>query len=53
MRSAIEDVHHRTREQIRGRIRGIARKIFVERLLEGDGGGARGSHGDGENGVGA
>src|SRR5205807_2976714 len=52
MCAAIENVHHRTREQIRGRIRGIAREIFVERLFEGDGGGAGGGHGDGENGVG-
>ncbi len=52
MRAAVENVHHRAGEQIGGLIRGIAGKIFVERLLEGDGGGAGGGHGNGENGVG-
>src|SRR2546429_9625760 len=47
MRAAIENVHHRAGEEIRGRIRGIARKIFVERLFEGAGSGAGGGHGDG------
>ncbi len=53
MRTTVENVHHRAGEEIRGRIRGIAGKILVERLFEGDGGGAGGSHGHGEDGVGA
>ncbi len=52
MRAAVEDVHHGAREKICGLLRGIAGKISVERLLEGNGGGARSGHGDGENGVG-
>src|SRR5437764_842770 len=46
MCAAVEDVHHGARQEIRGGIRGIARKILVERLLEGGGGSARGGHGD-------
>jgi hypothetical protein len=53
MGAAIEDIHHRNGQEIRGRVRGIAGKIFVERLLQSGGSGAGGGHGDGEDGVGA
>src|SRR5437762_4665265 len=51
--AAVEDIHHGAREEIRGRIRGVARKIFIKRLLEGNGGSTRGSHGNGKDGIGA
>src|SRR5260370_36837347 len=53
MRAAVKNVHHGTRQEICGRIGGISRKIFVERLLKGDSSCTGGGHGDGENGVGA
>jgi len=52
MGAAIEDVHHGDGEKIAGSIRGVAREVFVKRLFEGNGSGARGGHGDGEDGVG-
>ncbi len=51
MGAAVKNVHHRARQEIRGGIGGIARKIFVERLLKRNPSGAGGGHGDGEDGV--
>ena len=51
--AAIEDIHHGNGKQVGGVVGGIAREVFVERLLESDGGGAGRGHGDGEDSVGA
>ena len=53
MRAAVQDVHHRARQQIRGSVRGIARQVFVERQILGSGSGARRRHRNRENRVGA
>ena len=53
VRAAVEDVHHRHGQNRGGFFRGIFRNVLVERLAGGAGRGARGSHGDGENRVGA
>ena len=51
--AAVQDVHHRAGEKIRGSVGRIAREVFVERELARGSRGTSGSHGDGENGVGA
>ena len=53
VRAAIENIHHGDGEEVGGSVRGVAREIFMERLLESGGGGAGGGHGNGEDGVGA
>ncbi len=53
VRAAVENVHHRNGKDVGRGVARIAREIFVERLACGSGGGARGGHRDGEDGVSA